>query len=114
VHGFVLKGRWRYLEHDWEATLDASVAVKQADVTSPESVDAALPPLERLDIVFNCAGIIQRGAEHDLAVFEKVLAVIVVGTAPDLVPTLFTRTPITMPVVTKAGIDPVYFGVEPG
>lgn len=20
VHGFVLKGRWRYLEHDWEAT----------------------------------------------------------------------------------------------
>ena len=20
VHGFVLKGRWHYLEHDWEAT----------------------------------------------------------------------------------------------
>jgi 2,4'-dihydroxyacetophenone dioxygenase len=20
VHGFVLKGRWKYLEHDWEAT----------------------------------------------------------------------------------------------
>jgi quercetin dioxygenase-like cupin family protein len=25
VHGFVLKGRWRYLEHDWEATEGAYV-----------------------------------------------------------------------------------------
>jgi len=25
VHGFVLKGRWRYLEHDWEATAGSYV-----------------------------------------------------------------------------------------
>jgi 2,4'-dihydroxyacetophenone dioxygenase len=25
VHGYVLKGRWRYLEHDWEATEGAYV-----------------------------------------------------------------------------------------
>jgi NAD(P)-dependent dehydrogenase (short-subunit alcohol dehydrogenase family) len=63
-----------------DGTLDAAVAVKQADVTSAESVEAALAGFDRLDIVFNCAGIIQRGAEHDLEVFEKVLAVNLTGT----------------------------------
>jgi NAD(P)-dependent dehydrogenase (short-subunit alcohol dehydrogenase family) len=63
-----------------DGTLDAAVEVKQADVTSAESVDAALLPIDRLDIVFNCAGIIQRGAEHELDVFEKVLAVNLTGT----------------------------------
>jgi NAD(P)-dependent dehydrogenase (short-subunit alcohol dehydrogenase family) len=65
---------------DGDGTLDASIEVKQADVTSAESVDAALAPIDRLDIVFNCAGIIQRGAEHDLEVFQKVLAVNLTGT----------------------------------
>jgi NAD(P)-dependent dehydrogenase (short-subunit alcohol dehydrogenase family) len=41
---------------------------------------AALAGIATLDIVFNCAGIIQRGAEHDLEVFEKVLAVNLTGT----------------------------------
>lgn len=63
-----------------DGTLDAAVAVRQADVTSADSLAAALSGLDRLDIVFNCAGIIQRGAEHDLEVFEKVLAVNLTGT----------------------------------
>jgi NAD(P)-dependent dehydrogenase (short-subunit alcohol dehydrogenase family) len=63
-----------------DGTLDAAVAVQQADVTSVESLDAALSGLGELDIVFNCAGIIQRGAEHDLEVFQKVLAVNLTGT----------------------------------
>lgn len=63
-----------------DGTLDADVEVRQADVTSTESLEAALADLDALDIVFNCAGIIQRGAEHDLAVFEKVLAVNLTGT----------------------------------
>jgi NAD(P)-dependent dehydrogenase (short-subunit alcohol dehydrogenase family) len=63
-----------------DGTLDAQVDVRQADVTSAASLDAALAGIERLDIVFNCAGIIQRGAEHDLEVFEKVLAVNLTGT----------------------------------
>jgi len=37
--------------------------------------------------------------------------VIVVGTALDFAPTLMILTPILMPIVMKAGIDPVYFGV---
>jgi NAD(P)-dependent dehydrogenase (short-subunit alcohol dehydrogenase family) len=57
-----------------DGTLAAGVEVRQADVTSAPSLDAALAGIATLDIVFNCAGIIQRGAEHDLEVFEKVLA----------------------------------------
>lgn len=63
-----------------DGTLDAAVEVRQADVTSATSLDAALAGIDKLDIVFNCAGIIQRGAEHDIEVFEKVLAVNLTGT----------------------------------
>ncbi|RYF39886.1 MAG: TRAP transporter large permease, partial [Comamonadaceae bacterium] len=37
--------------------------------------------------------------------------VMVVGTAMDMTPTILILTPILMPVVKAAGIDPVYFGV---
>ena len=37
--------------------------------------------------------------------------VIVVGTALDLMPTILILTPVLMPLVKQAGIDPVYFGV---
>jgi NAD(P)-dependent dehydrogenase (short-subunit alcohol dehydrogenase family) len=63
-----------------DGTLHADVQVREADVTSVDSLEAALGDLDRLDIVFNCAGIIQRGAEHDLDVFQKVLAVNLTGT----------------------------------
>ncbi len=37
--------------------------------------------------------------------------VMVVGTAMDMTPTILILTPILMPVIKAAGIDPVYFGV---
>ena len=37
--------------------------------------------------------------------------VMVVGTAMDMTPTILILTPVLMPVVNAAGIDPVYFGV---
>ena len=37
--------------------------------------------------------------------------VLVVGTALDFAPTLMILTPVLMPVVKAAGIDPVYFGI---
>ncbi|KQP20311.1 TRAP transporter large permease subunit [Pseudorhodoferax sp. Leaf265] len=37
--------------------------------------------------------------------------VIVVGTAMDMTPTVLILTPVLMPIVKAAGIDPVYFGV---
>jgi len=39
------------------------------------------------------------------------LMVVVVGTAMDLTPTILILTPVLMPVIKQAGIDPIYFGV---
>ncbi len=39
------------------------------------------------------------------------ILVMVVGTALDMTPTILLLTPVLMPVVRAAGIDPVYFGV---
>ena len=39
------------------------------------------------------------------------LLVLVVGTALDFAPTVLILTPVLMPIVKQAGIDPVYFGV---
>jgi TRAP-type transport system large permease protein len=37
--------------------------------------------------------------------------VVVVGTAMDMTPTILILTPVLIPVIKEAGIDPVYFGV---
>jgi len=39
-----------------------------------------LADLPRLDVLVNCAGIIRRGDEHDVQVFEEVLAINLTGT----------------------------------
>src|SRR5690606_14573805 len=46
-----------------------------------------------------------------LLLFAIMLLVIVVGTAMDMTPTILILTPVLMPIVRQAGIDPVYFGV---
>ncbi|WP_326537016.1 TRAP transporter large permease [Pseudorhodoferax sp.] len=43
--------------------------------------------------------------------FVIMFIVVIVGTALDFAPTLMILTPVLMPVVKEAGIDPVYFGV---
>ena len=46
-----------------------------------------------------------------LLMFAIMLLVIVVGTAMDMTPTILILTPVLMPLVKAAGLDPVYFGV---
>ena len=46
-----------------------------------------------------------------LLMFVMMVLIVVIGTALDLTPTVLILTPVLMPVVLKAGIDPVYFGV---
>jgi len=46
-----------------------------------------------------------------MLMFVMMVIVVVVGTALDFTPTVLILTPVLMPVVLKAGIDPVYFGV---
>lgn len=50
------------------------------------------------------------GSQMTLLIAIMVL-VMIVGTAMDMTPTILILTPVLMPVVKAAGIDPVYFGV---
>ena len=50
-------------------------------------------------------------ANQTLLMLMIMALVLVVGTALDFVPTVLILTPVLMPVVVAAGIDPVYFGV---
>nr|WP_276512622.1 TRAP transporter large permease subunit [Methylopila capsulata] len=51
--------------------------------------------------------------KHDKVILMAVimLLVVIVGTALDFIPTILILTPVLMPIVKQAGIDPVYFGV---
>jgi len=46
-----------------------------------------------------------------LLLIAIIVLVILIGTAMDMTPTILILTPVLMPVVRAAGIDPVYFGV---
>lgn len=46
-----------------------------------------------------------------LLVLVLMLLVLIVGSALDFAPTILILTPVLMPVLREAGIDPVYFGV---
>jgi NAD(P)-dependent dehydrogenase (short-subunit alcohol dehydrogenase family) len=63
-----------------DGSLAVGVRVELADSSKQQDVDRLFGTLDRLDILVNCAGIIRRNAEHDLDVFEHVLAVNLTGT----------------------------------
>lgn len=46
-----------------------------------------------------------------LLMFVIMVLIVVIGTALDFAPTLMILTPVLMPVIKQAGIDPIYFGV---
>ncbi|WP_077002836.1 TRAP transporter large permease [Variovorax sp. KK3] len=46
-----------------------------------------------------------------LLMFVIMVLVVIIGTALDFAPTLMILTPVLMPIIRQAGIDPVYFGV---
>ena len=62
----------------------------------PQQVEALLRPFMGNKIVL---------------MFVIMFLVVIIGTALDFAPTLMILTPVLMPIVKQAGIDPVYFGV---
>lgn len=57
-----------------------SASLRILDVRDEQAIDGLLSGLDGLDILVNCAGIIRRGEELDLAVFEQVVDVNLNGT----------------------------------
>jgi tripartite ATP-independent transporter DctM subunit len=46
-----------------------------------------------------------------LLMIVMMIMVLIVGTALDFTPTVLILTPVLMPIIKQAGIDPIYFGV---
>lgn len=56
------------------------LSARELDVCDAAAVASLVADLDRIDIVVNCAGVIRRVEEHQLDVFEKVLAINLTGT----------------------------------
>lgn len=59
---------------------DRDIEVVPLDLAQRGAVERLVGRFDRLDVLVNCAGIIRRREEYDLAVFEQVLAVNLTGT----------------------------------
>lgn len=46
-----------------------------------------------------------------LLIFTLMILILVISMAMDLTPTVLILTPVLMPILSQAGIDPVYFGI---
>ncbi|RVT81550.1 SDR family oxidoreductase [Rhodobacteraceae bacterium CCMM004] len=62
------------------AAQDTGRTALRLDVTVQGQVDALFASFDRLDALVNCAGVLHRGEEYDIAVFERVIAVNLTGT----------------------------------
>jgi NAD(P)-dependent dehydrogenase (short-subunit alcohol dehydrogenase family) len=62
------------------SALGPGIEVAALDVASNDAVAALFAPLDSLDMLVNCAGVIRRAAEHELEVFEQVIDVNLTGT----------------------------------
>ena len=64
------------------------------------------------DVPGEVRGLLEPFMESRVALMLAMMALmVVVGTALDFIPTILILTPVLMPIVRQAGIDPVYFGV---
>jgi tripartite ATP-independent transporter DctM subunit len=64
------------------------------------------------DLPSKIVGLLQPFMGNQILLMLAIMVVVmVVGTAMDMTPTILILTPVLMPVVKAAGIDPVYFGV---
>jgi TRAP-type transport system large permease protein len=64
------------------------------------------------DLPATLAGWVGPLIEHPrLLMAVMMLALVLIGTALDLTPTILILAPVLLPIAVKAGIDPVYFGL---
>jgi tripartite ATP-independent transporter DctM subunit len=64
------------------------------------------------DLPGQLAAILEPFMDNQMLLMAIIMVVVViVGTAMDMTPTILILTPVLVPVIKQAGIDPVYFGV---
>jgi NAD(P)-dependent dehydrogenase (short-subunit alcohol dehydrogenase family) len=63
-----------------DATPAEHITLSVLDVTDNAAVSELVSSIDRLDGLVNCAGILRRGEDYDLDIFERVIAVNLTGT----------------------------------
>jgi len=108
-------GRFVYGELKWHALPELMLTSAKTSATVMFLVACALVSawlITIADIPAQATALLEPFMGNKIALmFVIMILVIVVGTALDLMPTVLILTPILMPVVKQAGIDPIYFGV---
>jgi NAD(P)-dependent dehydrogenase (short-subunit alcohol dehydrogenase family) len=67
-------------QRDALGALGDGIELAALDVADADSAAALFASLDSLDVLVNCAGMIRRGDEHDIEIFERVIAVNLNGT----------------------------------
>ena len=104
-----------YREMGWKEIREVFVAASRTTAVIMFLVAAAMVSawlITVADIPSQMIGLLQPFMDSPtLLLVAIMLLVMAVGTAMDMTPTILIMTPVLMPVVKAAGIDPVYFGV---
>ena len=114
VYAFIV-GKFIYSELKWSEVYGLFLAAGKTTAVVMFLVAAAMVSAWLITIANIPAEIAEMLApfmdNKTLLMFMLMILIVVVGTALDFAPTVLILTPVLMPVVVKAGIDPVYFGV---
>jgi tripartite ATP-independent transporter DctM subunit len=64
------------------------------------------------DLPAQLIGLLEPLMQNKLLLMMAMMVVVaIVGTAMDMAPTILILTPVLVPIINAAGIDPIYFGV---
>jgi TRAP-type transport system large permease protein len=114
VYAFIV-GKFIYRELKWSEVYSLFLAAGKTTAVVMFLVAAAMVSAWLITIANIPAEIAEMLApfmdNKTLLMLMLMILIVVVGTALDFAPTVLILTPVLMPVVVKAGIDPVYFGV---
>lgn len=114
VYSFLV-GRFVYGELRWGALYGLMLSAGKTTAVVMFLVAAAMVSawlITVANIPTEVARMLEPLMGHKILLMAVIMLLIVlIGTALDFTPTVLILTPVLMPVVIKAGIDPVYFGV---
>ena len=114
VYAFVV-GMFVYRELKWNAIYPLVVSAAKTTAVVVFLIACALVSgwlITASDIPQQVSEMLQPFVDSPILLMAIMMVlVVIVGTALDFAPTLLILTPVLMPVVREAGIDPVYFGV---